>query len=104
MRRGVSKLTDEQLARKRANDREAQQIVRRKTKEHIKSLEQEVSEFADKERRLCEYIKDLEQKCVNKDQQLDEALLRNSQLEAQVVDQQDYIARMMAVRNDTGST
>lgn len=43
--RSVSKLTPEQLARKRANDREAQRAIRQRTKEHIDNLEREIQEL-----------------------------------------------------------
>lgn len=88
-------MSEEQLERKRANDREAQRIIRKNTREHIENLERQVAQFGDKE------------------QQLNKALLRNSQLEAQVATQQAYIAKMTVVlrqscgiggRNDTGST
>ncbi|KAF3760822.1 hypothetical protein M406DRAFT_334441 [Cryphonectria parasitica EP155] len=41
--RSVSTLTPSQLARKRANDREAQRAIRARTKEHIEKLETEVA-------------------------------------------------------------
>jgi hypothetical protein len=41
----VSTLTPSQLARKRANDREAQRAIRARTKEHIERLEKEVEEL-----------------------------------------------------------
>ncbi|OTB06932.1 hypothetical protein M426DRAFT_9016 [Hypoxylon sp. CI-4A] len=43
--RSVSTLTPSQLARKRANDREAQRAIRARTKEHIESLEREIDEL-----------------------------------------------------------
>ncbi|KAK6951440.1 hypothetical protein Daesc_007975 [Daldinia eschscholtzii] len=43
--RSVSTLTPSQLARKRANDREAQRAIRARTKEHIESLEREIEEL-----------------------------------------------------------
>ncbi|KAI0164519.1 hypothetical protein GGR52DRAFT_575872 [Hypoxylon sp. FL1284] len=43
--RSVSTLTPSQLARKRANDREAQRAIRARTKEHIDSLEREIEEL-----------------------------------------------------------
>ncbi|KAH7169631.1 uncharacterized protein B0J16DRAFT_49229, partial [Fusarium flagelliforme] len=43
--RRVSTLTPEQLARKRANDREAQRTIRIRTKEHIERLERELAEL-----------------------------------------------------------
>lgn len=41
----MSTLTPSQLARKRANDREAQRAIRARTKEHIERLEREVEEL-----------------------------------------------------------
>ncbi|KAI9900124.1 hypothetical protein N3K66_004386 [Trichothecium roseum] len=43
--RSVSTLTPAQLARKRANDREAQRAIRARTKEHIERLEAELDEL-----------------------------------------------------------
>lgn len=43
--RGVSSLTPEQLAKKRANDREAQRAIRERTKQHIESLERRIQEL-----------------------------------------------------------
>ncbi|QUC20542.1 uncharacterized protein UV8b_04783 [Ustilaginoidea virens] len=43
--RSVSTLTPSQLARKRANDREAQRAIRARTKEHIERLERELDEL-----------------------------------------------------------
>ncbi|KAH1313402.1 hypothetical protein KXX38_003941 [Aspergillus fumigatus] len=44
--RGVANLTPEQLAKKRANDRQAQRAIRERTKSHIESLEQRVHELS----------------------------------------------------------
>ncbi|KAI9369200.1 hypothetical protein BJX61DRAFT_166873 [Aspergillus egyptiacus] len=44
--RGVANLTPEQLAKKRANDRQAQRAIRERTKSHIETLEQRVRELA----------------------------------------------------------
>ncbi|OAA44175.1 bZIP transcription factor [Metarhizium rileyi] len=43
--RSVSTLTPSQLARKRANDREAQRAIRARTKEHIERLERELEDL-----------------------------------------------------------
>jgi len=43
--RGVANLTPEQLAKKRANDREAQRAIRERTKRQIESLEQKICEL-----------------------------------------------------------
>ncbi|RKF61708.1 putative bzip transcription [Erysiphe neolycopersici] len=44
-KRSVSHLSKAQLARKRANDREAQRNIRQRTKEHIGNLERKVKEL-----------------------------------------------------------
>ncbi|KKK18949.1 hypothetical protein P175DRAFT_0499680 [Aspergillus ochraceoroseus IBT 24754] len=44
--RGVANLTPEQLAKKRANDRQAQRAIRERTKTHIESLEERVRELS----------------------------------------------------------
>jgi len=44
-KRSVTHLSKAQLARKRANDREAQRNIRQRTKEHIENLENKVKEF-----------------------------------------------------------
>lgn len=43
--RGVANLTPEQLAKKRANDREAQRAIRERTKNHIEGLERRIKEL-----------------------------------------------------------
>lgn len=43
--RGVSSLTPEQLAKKRANDREAQRAIRERTKAQIEGLERRIEEL-----------------------------------------------------------
>lgn len=43
--RGVANLTPEQLARKRANDRQAQRAIRERTKAQIEALERRVLEL-----------------------------------------------------------
>ncbi|KAL5610907.1 hypothetical protein FOBRF1_007024 [Fusarium oxysporum] len=47
--RSASTLTPSQLARKRANDREAQRAIRARTKEHIERLERELEELKSKQ-------------------------------------------------------
>lgn len=44
--RGVANLTPEQLAKKRANDRQAQRAIRERTKVHIDALEQQVRDLS----------------------------------------------------------
>jgi TolA-binding protein len=43
--RGVASLTPEQLAKKRANDREAQRAIRERTKSQIETLEKRIQEL-----------------------------------------------------------
>lgn len=43
--RGVANLTPEQLAKKRANDREAQRAIRERTKNQIEGLERKIREL-----------------------------------------------------------
>ena len=43
--RGVASLTPDQLAKKRANDREAQRAIRERTKQQIESLERRIQEL-----------------------------------------------------------
>ena len=43
--RGIANLTPEQLAKKRANDREAQRAIRERTKHQIESLENQIREL-----------------------------------------------------------
>lgn len=68
--RSVSTLTPSQLARKRANDREAQRAIRARTKEHIERLEQELAEL----------------KChQSRDKTVQELLRRNKALEEELM-------------------
>ncbi|KAI0431235.1 hypothetical protein F5Y09DRAFT_202903 [Xylaria sp. FL1042] len=67
--RSVSTLTPSQLARKRANDREAQRAIRARTKEHIENLEREIDELRSQQSR---------------DQTVQDLLGRNRALEAEV--------------------
>jgi hypothetical protein len=76
--RSVNTLSEAQLERKRANDREAQRIIRKRTREHIENLEQ-VAELGDQK------------------EQLNKALQHNSQLEAQIAALQRQIADMAAL-------
>ena len=43
--RGVANLTPDQLAKKRANDREAQRAIRERTKNQIENLEKKIREL-----------------------------------------------------------
>jgi TolA-binding protein len=74
--RSVNTLSDAQLERKRANDREAQRIIRQRTREHIENLERQVAELGDQK------------------EQLNKALQHNAELEARVVQLQQQLADM----------
>ena len=65
----MSTLTPSQLARKRANDREAQRAIRARTKEHIENLEREIDELKSQQSR---------------DQAVQDLLGRNKALEEEV--------------------
>ncbi|RDW92272.1 hypothetical protein BP5796_01666 [Coleophoma crateriformis] len=45
--RSVATLSEAQLARKRANDREAQRLIRRRTKDHIEQLERRIRSLSE---------------------------------------------------------
>ena len=47
--RGVANLTPEQLAKKRANDREAQRAIRERTKSQIETLEKRISDLTNQQ-------------------------------------------------------
>ena len=47
--RGVATLTPDQLAKKRANDREAQRAIRERTKQTIENLERRIQELTDQQ-------------------------------------------------------
>lgn len=74
--RSVNTLSDAQLERKRANDREAQRIIRQRTREHIENLERQVAELGDQK------------------EQLNKALQHNAELEAQIAHLQQQLAEM----------
>ncbi|KAK5994879.1 hypothetical protein PT974_03266 [Cladobotryum mycophilum] len=67
--RSVSTLTPTQLARKRANDREAQRAIRARTKEHIERLERELADLKSSQ---------------NRDRTVQELLRRNKALEEEL--------------------
>ncbi|ERF69856.1 hypothetical protein EPUS_05398 [Endocarpon pusillum Z07020] len=56
-KRSVSSLSAKQLERKRANDREAQRLIRQRTKDRIDGLEQEISELRSENERLRRCLK-----------------------------------------------
>ncbi|KAL7623439.1 hypothetical protein AAE478_007121 [Parahypoxylon ruwenzoriense] len=82
--RSVSTLTPSQLARKRANDREAQRAIRARTKEHIESLEREIEELRSQRSR---------------DQTIQNLLRRNKALEDEV----RHLREKMKFRANDGS-
>ncbi|TVY55445.1 hypothetical protein LCER1_G005420 [Lachnellula cervina] len=75
-KRSVTHLSKAQLARKRANDREAQRNIRQRTKEHIETLEQKVKE-------LERY---------NRSGSMDSIIKRNKELEEEVENLRSQIA------------
>jgi hypothetical protein len=75
--RSVNTLSEAQLERKRANDREAQRIIRKRTREHIETLERQVAELGDQK------------------EQLGKALQHNTELEAQIAALQRQITDMV---------
>ncbi|KAF7504577.1 hypothetical protein GJ744_002072 [Endocarpon pusillum] len=56
-KRSVSSLSATQLERKRANDREAQRLIRQRTKDRIDGLEQEISKLRSENERLRRCLK-----------------------------------------------
>ncbi|EXA29413.1 hypothetical protein FOVG_19096 [Fusarium oxysporum f. sp. pisi HDV247] len=68
--RSVSTLTPSQLARKRANNREAQRAIRARTKAHIERLERELAELKSRQ---------------SGDQTVKELLRRNKALEEELI-------------------
>ncbi len=67
----MASLTPQQLARKRANDREAQRAIRARTKEHIGRLERELADLRVK---------------YNRDQVIQDLLRRNKALEEEIIE------------------
>jgi septal ring factor EnvC (AmiA/AmiB activator) len=88
MPRSVSTLSDAQLERKRANDREAQRLIRQRTRKHIENLERQVAE---KDQRYSE----LERQVAELSKEKDQALQRNSELEAQITTLERQITHML---------
>ncbi|KAJ0130911.1 Uncharacterized protein HZ326_25988 [Fusarium oxysporum f. sp. albedinis] len=79
--RRVSTLTPAQLARKRTNDREAQRVIRARTKAHIKRLERELAEFKSNQGR---------------DQTIQELLRRNKAIEKELIRLKEIMGAPMA--------
>jgi len=67
--RSVASLNAEQLARKRANDREAQRAIRQRQKDHITNLERRINELSGDQ---------------TSSQSREEVLRRNSELEEEL--------------------
>lgn len=82
--RSVSTLTADQLARKRANDREAQRLIRQRTKEHIEQLETRVRELSQRQEESGE---------------LEEVWKRNLQLEHELKQLRETTARLARTIN-----
>lgn len=86
-KRSVTHLSKAQLARKRANDREAQRNIRQRTKEHIENLEKKVKE-------LEEY---------NRSTSMDRVIRRNKELEAEVEELRAQVAAATSGTTDVVS-
>ena len=56
-KRSVSSLSATQLERKRANDREAQRLIRQRTKDRIEGLEKQLSDLRNENQRLNRCLK-----------------------------------------------
>ncbi len=79
-KRSVTHLSKAQLARKRANDREAQRNIRQRTKEHIENLEKKVKELEERGRSSS----------------MERVLKRNKELEAEIKELRLQIASQQA--------
>uniref|UniRef100_A0A0D2YHQ7 BZIP domain-containing protein n=1 Tax=Fusarium oxysporum (strain Fo5176) TaxID=660025 RepID=A0A0D2YHQ7_FUSOF len=87
--RRVSTLTPEQLARKRANDREAQRAIRVRTKEYIERLERELAELKSNQSR---------------DQTIQDLLRRNTAIERELIRIKEIMGAPAASSNGNVST
>ncbi|KAH8593108.1 hypothetical protein B0O99DRAFT_689006 [Bisporella sp. PMI_857] len=76
-KRAVTHLSEVQLARKRANDREAQRNIRARTKEYIETLEKKVKEF----------------EASSRSSSVERIIKRNEQLEVEVEELRAQLAR-----------
>ncbi|EXK77837.1 hypothetical protein FOQG_17462 [Fusarium oxysporum f. sp. raphani 54005] len=85
--RRVSTLTPVQLARKRANDREAQRAIRARTKGHIERLERELAELKSNQGR---------------DQTIQELLRRNKTVEKELIRLKEIMGAPMASLSSPG--
>jgi len=92
--RGVANLTPDQLAKKRANDRQAQRAIRERTKSHIDALEQQVRDLSSQKP-----ILDL-QAAVKNNEAIQE---ENRELRQRLQAVMDIIQPMMGKREPTSS-
>jgi chromosome segregation ATPase len=83
--RSVATLTPEQLARKHANDREAQRNIRQRTRDHIESLEQRIRDLSGDRQ---------------DDRNLEEIQRRNKELEEEL---KHHKTILFALEDDMGS-
>ena len=79
--RSVTTLSASQLERKRANDREAQRIIRQRTKDHIENLERKVAELDGRQ------------------EQLNKVLEHNTELERQIADLRQQLSEMQEAQD-----
>lgn len=94
--RSVSTLTEAQLERKRANDRDAQRAIRQRTKEHIDRLESRIIELTTQDvtgQRL--------EAALRRNQELEE---ENSQLRSRLNDTQSALELSGSSGKDPPST
>jgi len=92
--RGVANLTPDQLAKKRANDRQAQRAIRERTKSHIDALEQQVRDLSSQKP-----ILDL-QAALKRNEAIQE---ENRELRQRLQAVMDIIQPMMGKREPTSS-
>ena len=85
----MAALNPDQLARKRANDREAQRAIRQRTKEHIETLESRI-------RKLSEGLDSVKE--------LEEVRRRNSELEAELALLKETLTRPMREISPSSAT
>lgn len=81
-------MTPEQLARKRANDREAQRSIRQRTKNHIEHLERRIQDLS----------------AEHEDRTIEDLQRRNSQLEEELRHLSELVGRPESTMISSGSS
>jgi hypothetical protein len=97
-KKSVSTLSDTQLERKRANDREAQRIIRQRTREHIENLERQVAELGEAKEQLGK----LERQVAELSEVNGQLGKANSGFKAQIATLQWQIAQLLQDRQSLG--